>query len=252
MALVWDLGLEHAKKYVLLAYADHADDQGYNVYPSLGRIAHKTGYSRDQIRRISRQLVEAELMVLVAPADAARRRPAEYRLTLENGKELEPFTARHTGGNTQPGGPPHPGANDPPGVGAPVPPEPSVEPSLTPTGQGEPALTWENAKTGQKQATLIAYLHKRHVERDLDPPTPRQKERLSGELRTHINRGVAKADLYFALDKIVEAKRRGQSLELYQALSDDNVRQLRAINGGRGTPLAPERSVSTAGYREFS
>lgn len=241
MGMVWDLDLEHAKKYVLLAYADHADDQGYNVYPSLGRIAHKTGYSRDQIRRISRQLVEDDLMVLVASADPTTRRPAEYRLTLENGKELESFQTRGTGGTTPPGGPSPPGANDPPPLGAPVPPEPSVEPSLTPTGQAAPALRWDEAKTGDKQATLIAYLHKRHVERDLDPPTSRQKERLSGELRTHINRGVAKADLYFALDKIVEAKRRGQTLEFYQALSDtvpNNVTPLRAVE-----PARPKKRV---------
>ena len=110
--------------------------------------------------------------------------------------------------------------------------------------QDEPAKSWENAKTGEKQAALIAYLHQRHTERDLKPPTSRQKERLSGELRTHINRGVAKADLYFALDKIVEAKRRGQALELYQALSDDNVRHLRAVDEKPSRPGGGLESLS--------
>ena len=129
-------------------------------------------------------------------------------------------------------------------------PEPSVQPSVTPTGQATPAKSWEESKTGEKQAYLISYLHTRHTERDLKPPTPRQKQRLSGELRTHIQGGTPKADLLFALDKIVEAKRRGVSLELYQALSDDNKRHLRAISGGKGQPS--EQMVSTSGYREFS
>ncbi len=229
MAQVWKLDLAPNKKIVLLAYADHADEHGNNVFPSLGRIAHKTGYSRDQVRRISKELKDDELMELVAPA--THNRPAEYRLTLERGSRLQPLTPR--------GG----GANDPSGVGAPVPPEPPLEPSgNTPSGQDEaeapPAkqLRWEDAKTGEKQAYLIAYLHKRHVERGLDPPTERQKERLSGELRTHIQRGRSKADLLFALDHIVEAARRGQVLDFYQAISDADGK----ASGGRHLKVVEE------------
>ena len=130
MGIVWELDLEHSKKLVLLAYADHADDDGDIVFPSLGRIAHKTGYSRDQARRISKGLKDDILMELVEPADAATQRPARYRLTLQNGTLLGPFKARGASSTTPPAPPSHPGANGPPHLGAPVPPEPSLEPSV--------------------------------------------------------------------------------------------------------------------------
>ncbi len=119
MGMVWELDLAPNHRLVLLAYADHADECGNNIFPSLARIAHKTGYSRDQVRRISKELKDAGLMELVE--QATHNRPAEYRLTLERGRRLQPLTPR--------GG----GANDPSGVGAPVPPEPSVEPSVEPS-----------------------------------------------------------------------------------------------------------------------
>lgn len=238
MALVWDLDLPYNKKFVLLAYADHADHDGENVYPSLERVAHKTGYSRDQVRRIVGELVKDKLMERVAPA--THDHPARYRLTLERGSKLQPLKKRGV-------------ANDPSPEGVQMPPEPPLEPSgNTPSGQDEakapPAeprprepKTWEEAKTGEKQAYLIAYLHKRHVERGLDPPTQRQKERLSGELRIHIQRGRSKADLLFALDHIVEAARRGKVLDFYQALSDADgkVRHLRAVQ----EPPRPQKRV---------
>lgn len=128
MGEVWKLDLAPNKRLVLLAYADHADDDGDNVYPSLGRVAHKTGYSRDQVRRISKELAEDGLMEPVSQDDPDNNKPRRWRLTLENGTKTPPFKARRGGGNMQPPTPSPPGANDPPGAGAPVPPEPSVEP----------------------------------------------------------------------------------------------------------------------------
>lgn len=157
MSRVWELELAPNKRLVLLAYADHADDEGNHVFPSLARIAHKTGYHRDQVRRISRELVGDKLMVLVAPADAGARRPAEYKLTLENGVNLAPFKARDTGSKMPPD-PPHLGANDPPHLGAPMQPEPSLEPSVKDTNvssRGNAARQADASPTGfekQKKA----------------------------------------------------------------------------------------------------
>jgi hypothetical protein len=123
MALVWELDLPANKKFILLAYADHADEDGEHVFPSLGRIAHKTGYSRDQVRRISKDLKDAGLMELVK--DATPTQAAEYRLLLEGGGKLPPLRKRGVAND-----PPRVGANDPSRVGAPVLPEPSVEPSV--------------------------------------------------------------------------------------------------------------------------
>jgi hypothetical protein len=56
MGWVWDQDLPQNEKFVLLAYADHADHNGCNVYPSIDLIAVKTGYSRRSIQRITDKL----------------------------------------------------------------------------------------------------------------------------------------------------------------------------------------------------
>lgn len=93
MALVWDLDLPPNKRLVLLAYADHADDDGGSVFPSLGRVAHKTGYSIDQVRRLSRDLVKDNLMEKIGEG-TGRGNTHEYRLTLEKGTKLQGFTSK--------------------------------------------------------------------------------------------------------------------------------------------------------------
>ena len=60
---VWDLDLPQNEKYVLLAYADHADHEGRNVFPSVGLVARKTGYSHRSIQRIVKDLKEKGYLV---------------------------------------------------------------------------------------------------------------------------------------------------------------------------------------------
>lgn len=129
MGLVWELDLAPNKRLVLLAYADHADDDGDNVYPSLGRVAHKTGYSPQQIRRISRELVSDGLMELVEK-NVGRSNANRYRLTLEKGVKMEPFTPKREAAKKVPSEPQKVTSlpeKVPPVV--PEPSEPSVEPS---------------------------------------------------------------------------------------------------------------------------
>lgn len=138
MGVVWDLDLPPNQRLVLLAYADHADDEGGSIFPSLARVAHKTGYSRDQVRRISKELVAANLMVRVSEATPGRG--AEYRLTLERGSILPPFKPR--------GG----GANNPSQVGAPMPPEPSVEPSVITSKETNVSLSGDGHGSAEGKA----------------------------------------------------------------------------------------------------
>ena len=63
MTEVWKLDLEHPEQSVLLAMADHADDLGLNCYPSVGRLAWKTGYTERQVQRIIKDLRETGLIV---------------------------------------------------------------------------------------------------------------------------------------------------------------------------------------------
>ena len=63
MGQVWDADLPKDEKFVLLAYADHADHTGGNVYPSIGLIAWKTGYSERSVQRATHELEEAGIML---------------------------------------------------------------------------------------------------------------------------------------------------------------------------------------------
>jgi hypothetical protein len=66
MGQVWDLDNEVIKreeKYVLLAYTDHADHEGRNMYPSIELICEKTGYKERAVQLITRSLEEKGFLI---------------------------------------------------------------------------------------------------------------------------------------------------------------------------------------------
>ena len=58
MAYVWDLELQPNKKFILLAYADHANDNGESIFPSNETVAKKTGTSVRTVQRLKKELVD--------------------------------------------------------------------------------------------------------------------------------------------------------------------------------------------------
>lgn len=92
MARVWTLVLDHAHQSVLMALADHADDNGNNVFPSVEYIAWKTGYGRRQVQRIMSYLRKRGVIVQVA--GARLHRPIVYRLNLSAVPSKPPFKPR--------------------------------------------------------------------------------------------------------------------------------------------------------------
>lgn len=62
MGMVWDSDLPRNEKYVLLAYADHADHDGRNIYPSVPRMAWKTGYDDRAVQRITKKLINKGIL----------------------------------------------------------------------------------------------------------------------------------------------------------------------------------------------
>ena len=90
---VWDLELDHAKQLLLLAYADHADHEGGNIYPSIGLIAWKTGYSVRQVQRLTKEVHEDGLLVADETARAKGRKGA-MRLDLDGAAQKEPYQNR--------------------------------------------------------------------------------------------------------------------------------------------------------------
>lgn len=83
----WDLELPANKLMVLLAMADHADHEGNNVFPSMGLIAWKTGYSERQVRRIVKALVDDGILVERVKVKGAVTR---YSINLSAGKPKPP------------------------------------------------------------------------------------------------------------------------------------------------------------------
>ena len=66
MGLVWDLDnsvIDREEKYVLLAYVDHADHNGNNIFPSIDLICQKTGYKERAAQMITRSLVAKGFLV---------------------------------------------------------------------------------------------------------------------------------------------------------------------------------------------
>lgn len=63
MGLVWDLDLPANEKFVLLAYADHANHDGSNIYPAVDSIARKCGYTGRNIQLITRSLEAKGLLI---------------------------------------------------------------------------------------------------------------------------------------------------------------------------------------------
>lgn len=91
MSAVWELDLPREQKFVLMAIADHANDDGY-AWPSASRLAWKCGYKqRRQVMAIVQRLIELGLLLPIEPA--AGRRPPSYLVRPHFGTPLEPFNA---------------------------------------------------------------------------------------------------------------------------------------------------------------
>ena len=80
MTMVFDAQLKSNQKLVLLALADHANDMGGRVFPSIERVAHKVCLSKRQVQRIMNDLRKEGLIHMTHKA--SRHRPREYRIDL--------------------------------------------------------------------------------------------------------------------------------------------------------------------------
>lgn len=64
MTAVWDMiGGTPDERLVMLAYADHADDEGANIFPAVARIAKKTGLTERGVQKITRRLTAIGLLI---------------------------------------------------------------------------------------------------------------------------------------------------------------------------------------------
>jgi DnaD/phage-associated family protein len=84
MGLVWELPIAgdfgRAEKYVLLAYSDHSDQNGKNVYPSVDLVALKTGYQERAVQLTTRTL---EGLGFLVPDGIGPHGTNRYRIPVE-------------------------------------------------------------------------------------------------------------------------------------------------------------------------
>jgi hypothetical protein len=80
--LVWELELAPMDKFVLLAYADHADHLGHNVRPSLKLICRKTRLKERAVQYVVQRLRAAGYMIPVRHLEGGRGHTTEYRIAL--------------------------------------------------------------------------------------------------------------------------------------------------------------------------
>lgn len=83
MSMVWASDLRTMQRFVLLKLADHANDEGGNVYPSVATVAADTGTSARQVQRILGQLVAMGLLRIQKYAAGGRGHSRRYVIDLE-------------------------------------------------------------------------------------------------------------------------------------------------------------------------
>ena len=98
MAWVWDQEIDRDGKFVLLAYADHADHEGGNIFPAVLTIAKKTGYSERSVQRITKKLIEEGWLI---EDGISRLQTNKYHLPYKGGDKMSPLPM---GGDKRNGG----------------------------------------------------------------------------------------------------------------------------------------------------
>ena len=93
MSQVWELDLPHNAQSIFLALAAHADDDGY-CYPSVGRLAWKTGYGVRQVQRTLKDLRDQKLAIPTGSVAGGRHNTVVYRLDPSAGTQKPPFRPR--------------------------------------------------------------------------------------------------------------------------------------------------------------
>jgi hypothetical protein len=84
---------------VALKLADHAEDNGTHIYPSISYIAEKTRQSPRAVQYQLRRMQQTGFLLLVANAGGGRGRAREYRINPDwiNGAELAPIKSGSKG-----------------------------------------------------------------------------------------------------------------------------------------------------------
>ena len=93
MGLCWyTKGLTPAQKVVLVALADHGEDDGSRVFPGVERLTFKTSLSERTVRRVLSDLRGKGLLIVIK--DSTFHNTTEYRIDLSELQVLQERPAR--------------------------------------------------------------------------------------------------------------------------------------------------------------
>lgn len=92
MGGVFSLKLPRAQREVLLALADHAEDNGTGAHPGVARLAWKTDLSESQVQRHLRALEQLGVIEAVAHVHGGRGHATEYSIHLEKAPPKREYT----------------------------------------------------------------------------------------------------------------------------------------------------------------
>lgn len=83
MGMVWDLDIPSEEKFVLMAYADHADHNGGSIYPAVKTIADKTGKCERSVQYITKYLEDKGYLIRDGSGDRGTKR---WRIPIYGGQ----------------------------------------------------------------------------------------------------------------------------------------------------------------------
>lgn len=89
MNRVWESGLPRDEKYILLCLADFGDDFGESIYPSIGYLIWKTGYSETGLKKILRKLRNKKYISV--GFEASKYGTNQYCINLESLPKRQPY-----------------------------------------------------------------------------------------------------------------------------------------------------------------
>jgi hypothetical protein len=96
MVKVWEHEFDHPEQSVMLALSDHSNDEGGDMWPSVDRLAWKTGYSRRNIQLIMGRLKGSGIVVV--EKESTPRQPAQLRFDWTKATPKQPFDDFKTNG----------------------------------------------------------------------------------------------------------------------------------------------------------
>lgn len=104
MGRVFAYQFTHRQQTVLLAMADHANDDGTDVRPGMKRLMWKTSYCKSEVNRALRELREMGVLIPVRYANGGRGRVTEWEINLSAATQKPPLDDTLSGDEK---GPPH-------------------------------------------------------------------------------------------------------------------------------------------------